>query len=87
MGVRDDMTAVHGASIEEHMRMHGFGSHPLIDIRDSSGLHGLVVFVYGVGSNGLGPHRDLAILASPRLPSFRFRQQGKHSSIGNRIAA
>ncbi|KAF3556070.1 hypothetical protein F2Q69_00013134 [Brassica cretica] len=25
-----------GASIEEQTRMHGFGSYPLIDVRDSS---------------------------------------------------
>ncbi|KAF3519312.1 hypothetical protein DY000_02060237 [Brassica cretica] len=36
MGVRNDMNAVHGASIEEHTRMHRFGSYPLIDVRDSS---------------------------------------------------
>ncbi|KAF3521512.1 hypothetical protein F2Q69_00045952 [Brassica cretica] len=36
MGVRNDMSAVHGASIEEYTRMHGFGSYLLIDVRDSS---------------------------------------------------
>ncbi|KAF2583313.1 hypothetical protein F2Q68_00006904 [Brassica cretica] len=28
-----------GASIEEQTRMHGFGSYPLIDVRDSRSLH------------------------------------------------
>ncbi|KAF3521513.1 hypothetical protein F2Q69_00045953 [Brassica cretica] len=33
--MRNDMTAVHGASIEEYTRMHGFGSYLLIDVRDN----------------------------------------------------
>ncbi|KAF2571650.1 hypothetical protein F2Q70_00003132 [Brassica cretica] len=31
-----------GASIEEHARMHGFGSYPLIDVRDSYRMKALV---------------------------------------------
>ncbi|KAF3525855.1 hypothetical protein F2Q69_00045946 [Brassica cretica] len=77
MGVRNDMTAEHGASIEEHTRMHGFGSYPLFDVRDSSvatdrtnGLVGRYVVTDSIADRSL---RSDQLVADRSLSSDRPR--------------